>query len=524
MSPRRVSNFAILLLALLGAAAPASSAEPAPDTAALEMQAAFTALPESNPYRSLLLRYAALPAEDRKALGSWPDARDTPATGQPVRDINAGQRAFAAEVAAALRAATSASPLSHSDWPLLPNPKDPDNPAAITLPGVASLRALARIAARHADDLPPADALEIYAAVAQFGRQQRAGATLIEQLTGVATEGIAHAAASRRLNEFFAADLQRLSEAWENLASAPDNTEAVSGERDLFFRPIVEKLLLPGLRDLIASGATGEEPVSESSPAESDLARDHRLSGLMDLGGDERRIILENTRSGEHLNLRVGRPVQGVELLSLDFEKRVAVIRRGAEEALVHLETRRIVPRKSAGERLRAFFAGFDLIGDTGVGRHALVTALARARAHPDGAEGYARELLETYQAGIDRQVALAESARYPENLDLTEAEKSDPLLALAMPTIGRVCRTFNNSATAATMLQAAIRHRLGELGASVDPFAVPDPWAHDEKRPFRTERLPDGGFILRSAYEVQPDSPLTYKFAAPDAGFVRAR
>lgn len=43
-----------------------------------------------------------------------------------------------------------------------------------------------------------------------------------------------------------------------------------------------------------------------------------------------------------------------------------------------------------------------------------------------------------------------------------------------------------------------------------------------EEGRPFRTERLPDGGLILRSDFETSPGVPYTYKFAAPDAGFLR--
>lgn len=522
MPPYRRARLATLLLLALGAGGLSYAERPATDPAAIEMREAFAALPETNPYRDLLLRYAGLPAADRKALGDWPNSRDSLPPGQPAPELTAEQRALVAEFSAGLRAAAGAPPLSAADWPLRPNPNDPDNPAAIIMPGVAPLRALARLATHHADELPPAEAVDLYAAVAQFARQQRAGATLIEQLTGVASEGIAHAGAARRLGEFSAEDLQRLSAAWAALHPAPDNVHAVSGERELFFRPIVENILLPGLREMLASGATADDPFpAPGADAENSLSRDFRLSGLLDLGSDERRIILEDTKSGEHLSLRLGRAVEGVELLSLDFEQRVAHIRRGAEEATVHLATKRIVARQSAIEKLRRSFGVFDS-EENAPGRAALAAALARARAHPDGAEGYARELLAAYEAGIARQVALADSARYPEHLEPTEAEKSDPLLALMMPTIGRVCRTFNGSATATTMLQAAIHHRLGQLGAGADPAAARDPWADGEKTPFRTERLPDGGFILRSAYETEPGAPYTYKFAAPDAGFIR--
>lgn len=512
-----------LLAALLACAAPAQALRA---TSLADAQAALAAFPESNPYRAVLLRYTNLTDEDRKAINDWTDASDARPADQPAPTLTAAQSALVAEFSAALRDAAKAPRLTAEDWPLLPNPKDPDNPAAILIPTVGPMRQLARIAVRQADDLPAGEALDIYAAVARLGRQQRAGATLIEQLTGVAIEGIAQAGPARRLAEFSAEDLRRLSEAWLSLPPAPDHTHAVSGERDLFFRPIVEDMLLPGLREMLASGTTAEELFTGADkPTTADFTRDLRLSGLADLGGGERRVILENTRDGHSITLRPGSPVEGIELVSLDFEKRLAVIRSGSTEAVIHLESKRIVPRKSASARLREFFAGFDIFGEKGTGRTALEKALARARAHPDGAEGYARELLDTYQTGIDRQVALAASARYPENLGPTETEKADPLLALTMPTIGRVIRVFNGSATSGVMLQAAIQHRLGELGHD-HAGIIPDPWAStkDRSQPFQTERLPGGGFILRSAYETADRAPYTYKFAAPDAGFIRVQ
>jgi hypothetical protein len=516
----RLHRLALLLLATVCAVlAPTPLLHADPQTA--ELLTAFTALPESNPYRTVLLRYAELSPADRKAVSAWADHSDLHLTGESLPSLSSDQQALVIELATSLRAAASAPPASAEDWPLVPNPSDPDNPAAIILAGVGPIRQLARIATRHADELPPAEAIDTYAAIAQLGRQQRAGSTLIEQLNGVAIEGTAQSGPARRLAEFSADDLRRLSDTWQKLHATPDNTTAVSGERDLFFKPIVEKIIVPGLRDLLASGATGHE----SSPTEekdSESFQDLRLSGLVDLGRNERFIILEDTRTGHSFKLRPGASNEGIELISLDFERRLAIIRRAAAEAVIHLESKRIVPAKSAGDRLREFFAGFDILNDEGTGQASLIEALARARTHPDGPEGYARELLAAYQAGIDRQIAAASSARYPD-LEPTDAERSDPLLKLVMPTIGKLIRTFNGSATGHTMLHAAINHRLGQLQEGVDPLAHSDPWASGpDPVPFAVEPTPDGGFLLRSAYESAPGAPYTYKFAAPDAGFLR--
>ena len=493
---------------------------PAPARAAdAEKIAAFTALPNSNPYRDLLLRVENLPDADRQALNSWV----RPDEGAPAPVLSSDQLALTREIAAAVRAAASAPLATSDDWPLVPNPNAPDsftaNLTAISLVGVGSVRELARLATRTAAELPPAEAIETYAAVAQLGRQQRAGVTLIEQLTGVAIEGIAQAAAAERLGTFSAAELRQLSDRWNALHPVPSLEVAVAGERDLFFRPILENIIVPGLKALLADPAAGQS-VADPAP---DFTRDLRLSGLANLGDGEVRITLENSRTGASFTLRPDLPVEGIELLSLDFEQRLAVIRKGDQEAVIHLQSKAIVARKSAATRLREFFTGLEYLDDSIPGGTRLARTLDEVRAHPDGVDGYARDLLAAYQSGIDAQLALAASPLAPR----TEPELSpDPLIALTMPTIGKVARTLNNSATASVMLQAAINHRLGQLHESIDPFAATasDPWAEDKNTPFTYTPTPDGGFTLRSRYEVAPDAPYTYKFAAPDAGFVRIK
>lgn len=275
---------------------------------------------------------------------------------------------------------------------------------------------------------------------------------------------------------------------------------------------------VPGLRELLATNATGDEP--DSISPEADFTRHLRLSGLANLGEGELRISLENTRNGESFTLRLGSTVEGVELVSLDFEKRLAVIRQDAREAVIHLESKRIVPQKSAALRLREFFAVFDSMGGKDADLAALRQTLAAARAHPEGVDGYARDLLARYQSGIDQQLAVANSPGYPADLSASAAPGVDPILALAMPAIGKVARYLHNSATQSTMLQAAVQLRLRALGQS-DATPPADPWPGDGSA-FAVEKSPDGGFLLRSRYETRTGKPLTYKFAAPDAGFVR--
>ncbi len=505
----RLVSLLALLVCLLGSR-PASLAAPLTPLEAAE------AIPETNPYREILLRLEKLPADERKALGAWL----SPAPGQTAPTPTDEQRQFAVDIAAALRAAATAPRTTASDWPILPNPDDPDNPAAVTLPNVASLRELARLAAKSAETLPAADAGETYAAIAQLGRQQRSGATLIEQLVGVAIEGVAHTEVSKRLADFTAEDLRRISAAWDGLSPRPTNAEALGGERDLFFRPLLERIIVPGLREILADPEAGSVEAG-AAPGEG-FTRHLRLSALMDLGGGEHRIVLENTQTHESFALRPGVVVEGIELVSLDFDRRVAVIRHEKREAVIHLAARQIIERKDPARQLREMLDGLDNFNEAGSGKRTLEKLLSLVRRHPGGVDGYAKDLLVAYQAGIDRQLALAESAQIsPKNPE--PAASDDPLYALIMPTLGRVSRTLNNSATSATMLQAAIQHRLRALNKNADPLPFPDPWSKDKQDAFAFESTPDGGFVLRSRYELNPGQPLTYKFAAPDAGIVRS-
>ncbi|TAG32492.1 MAG: hypothetical protein EAZ36_02190 [Verrucomicrobia bacterium] len=476
-------------------------------------------LPASNPYRAPLLRFATLPPTDRSALRAWIEA-DPAAPADPLAprsSLSDSQRELATSLTSELVALASSPALTAAHWPLLPAPNDPENPAAIELPSVGLARELTRIVIKNADALPPSQAIDAYAAAAQLGRQQRGGATLIEELTGVAIENIAFTAAGRRLNDCSPADLKHLSEAWSKLGPLPSLTEALNGERDLFFRPMVERIIRPGLHALLAEGGDSTDPGS----ADVGFTRDLRLSALVDLGGGERQISLENTATKTTFTLRENATVEGILLVRLDFENRRAVIRRGTQEAEINLESKEIVERRHSSVQLREMLNGRDWLNGEGSGKKALDATLARARAHPGGVDAYCDELYIAAQQGIAAHANAAASARFQED---AVPPSDDPILALSLPMIGRLARSLNNSATSPIMLQAAIHYRLGALGVASDSPPPSDPWAEGEGAPFAREATPDGGFVLRSRYETGPDAPLSYKFAAPDADFVRAQ
>ncbi len=525
---------AFLLIALL--LAPGARAAPAGDSLAASAAVAaprdntlayLEGLPETNPYRAVLLRLHTLPAADRDALKAWSNGNQ--GKNEPAPSLTTEQQALAREFAADLVSLSAHPPTHAEDWPVLRDPADPDNPVSMLIPGVGLARDLARIAVKTGDTLPPEEAIAIYAATAQQGRQQRGGASLIEQVVGVAIENIAFAAAGRRLSEYSAADLQTLSAAWSALQPQPDNARAFAGERELFFVPIVNDFLRPGLAAILAEDTeTGANPAAQNEDPDAGFTRHLRLSGLADLGDGERRISLENTATGTTFTIAEGKSTDGIELASLDFEKHEAVIRRGSCEAVIHLESKRIVERDrghghaAAAARLRRMFNASTGMTDTEEGQKLLNTIVESARRHPGGADGYADELLDTYQRLFDAQLAAADSPMVPANPPARPGS-DDPLIKLILPSLDRVGRTFNGSATSPTMLQAAIHHRLAELGAASPDAGPVDPWNADGS-PFSYEATPGGGFLLRSRYEMDSGKPLTYKFAAPDAGFVRPK
>lgn len=502
----------LLVLALVGAASPLPAA---PNLTAIS---AFEKLPVSNPYRAPLLRLESLPDADRTALKAWHN--HLPESDEPTPTLTADQQALVAELRQSLIETAANTPLDSCAWPLETDPKNPFNPASLIIEGIGSRRELARLAVKSADGLPADQAIDTYAAIAQMGRQQRAGRTLIEQLTGVAIESIALHDAARRLDEYSPEGLAKLSDALTALHAPPSNAEALAGERDVFFLPVLERVIVPGLHALLADpAAAGDSEKTDDSDADENPFHDLRLSGLVRIGPGDEQVSIENTATGETITLRPGRPVEGLELVSIDFEQHRALLRRGDHEALVDLRTKRVTDLARAARHLREMYRGFDILSGEGKGEAALAEALALVRAHPEGVDGYARDLLARYQAGIDRQLSLADSPVFPPSIE--EAPSDDPLLALTMPTLGRVCRTFNHAATYPAIFQAAIHHRLARAGVSSPRPAPADPWSEDGAA-FSAEETPDGGLILRSRYEAQPGAPLTYKFAAPDAGYQR--
>ena len=465
-------------------------------------------LPESNPYRAVLERYAALPEDVRNRVSEWSSPSENAAASKA---LDQADQALVDELASALVAAAK-EPLPAHAWKPVPAPETKEDFFSINIPAVAPLRNLGRLAVKAAEDLPSGESLEVYAAVARFGRGHRGADTIVHQLTGVALEGIAMAAATRRLNEYSPEELRQLGEVWRALPPPPSLEAALNVERDGMFRPMLDRFLRPALHALLAL----HEDAESDSPT---FTRNLRLAGLLDLGGGERRISLENVAEQTHFSLKEGQMVDGIELLSLDFEKRQALIRRGHREAVINLESKEIVERRPDPEELRRRLGGLGMVSSSYDETVIEARWLERVRSHPRGIDGCIEDLVASYDRELARQIAHASRPIPPDKADDTA---EDSILQTTTSTLGAIARTFQGAHTQSAMLDAAIHHRLVQLGAADSASAPADPWSDDGKG-FDLQPASDGaGFILASRYQVRPGQPVTYKFAAPDAGFIR--
>jgi hypothetical protein len=465
-------------------------------------------LPEANPYRAVAIRWLSLPESDRKVLSDWMSPGDSEESAPAAPDES--QQQVARDLANDLAAAAKTGAIQSQLWPAKPNPKDPDNPVMILIPDVGTWQALARITVKVADTSPPAEAIPLYAATARFGRDIRSGPTLIQGLTSIAIEGIASAGAARRLGTFSPQELELLSSTWRQLPAPAGIEHAMQSERDVFFIPLLERIILPGLLALQAEGID-----SFDAPASSEVSstlKNLRLSGLIAADG-EQLIHLENITTGHSFSVTNRRPAEGVQLIRFDAKAGRAWMRVNGTPAVLDLQSKQFVSARDDIIRLRKFL-GEDMGNESS---EKIPEWVRRALAHPDGPEGYAVDLIEEYDRRMTEQVRSAQQNKNPPPVAIDTP--TDPLLAIIMPTFNRVARTMNAASLQPTMLEAAIRHRLGQ------PGAIPsDPWAGGEEKsaPFTFEKTPDGGFVLRSVYENRPGEPYSYKFATPDAGVYR--
>ena len=289
----------------------------------------------------------------------------------------------------------------------------------------------------------------------------------------------------------------------------PDPRRALENERDVSLAYLIETQLRPALRELLGESSAGPNAGTTTS-----FTRDLRLSGLIDHGDGEIAVCLENAATKESFSLSSRHPAHDIRLERIDFERREAIIQRGRRQALIHLETKTIteIGFAPAADALKSLEGMFGLFRDKPDAEKRRTEWLAKVRAHPGGIEGYLSDLLAANDAYYENAFASARSA--DASASPPPPLPDDPVLNAITPTVGNFLRGQEGARLHATMLQAAIQHRLNESGAaSASPPA--DPWAENEE-PFALDPLPGGAVRLRSRYEVRDGQPAVFEFGTP--------
>jgi hypothetical protein len=264
--------------------------------------------------------------------------------------------------------------------------------------------------------------------------------------------------------------------------------------------------LLPSLKALEAELKSDGAPVA--------FTQGFRLSGMADLGRGESWISLENELTGQYLRLREGETVEGFTLVFADFKKRRARLRHAdGGEAILDLRSKRITEIAPLA-RLKETYAA--VLGDAEA--TAFLDKLVRElSAHPEGAEGYLRDIMNTTEHAIAHTVAQARKPKFADIQPWPELEQSNPFTNMAYGAFDKVTRNAVEKSTAEQMFLSALQLRRAALGGPPAQPA-PDPFS-SSGTPFAYEATEDGGFILRSEFETRADTPLRYKFGAADAG-----
>ncbi len=139
------------------------------------------------------------------------------------------------------------------------------------------------------------------------------------------------------------------------------------------------------------------------SPDQS-FARTIRLSALYEVEGGQLRVGLVNSRNNDSFFLSVGESYDGIELVSASFEEEEAVLRSGAEMAIIKLKDGTVEPitPQQHDERARTRQSSYE---DR---RRARQEALERRRAEPPPEPRLTGEELEQhlkeYQMEVIRQ------------------------------------------------------------------------------------------------------------------------
>lgn len=475
-----------------------------------DQAASYHVLPSDHPYRAVLEHWESGSAERRGALFAWAQAEAAgtrPAPSAP--GLSESDRQWLSQLGTALAASAGTRPTA--TWPLIPDAQDPDDPSKIGSPYLVPVVCLMQTMSAYAGQASPEEGLSVAIGLAHLGRDLASSSTVLNRLVGHAVEEHAAAVVAKRINDFNPDQLQRIGEAWDALPSLPALDETLRGERQ-FFKTAVDRVYRPGLKAWLDPAPRAD---GEASPEDS-AALDLRLSAMIG-SGSERIIGLEDHDQQTSFLLREGETVNGVTLVSIDFARQRASLRVRGREATLDLTSKRIVASPAVGrEELVRLLSGVDDPQRRREAEETIARTLDKIRAHPRGLDGYLEDLERAFDQLTADHLLAAETPRLREARPI---EIDDPLLQPCR-FLFSLFRGVQQSELIGPMVRAGVALRRAEMkGETMEPAI--DPWGEPGQR-LQWEKTPEGGFLLRSVYEVGPEGGSTFRFGHPKSGWVK--
>jgi hypothetical protein len=350
------------------------------------------------------------------------------------------------------------------------------------LAGARRLVAAANWEAARTVSNSPARAVQLWLGNLALSRYVASDSVLIAQLVAIASEGKSYEQMARWLPDLPAPELSLLADGLVRKEPETRWQRAMTGER--------EHLVGWMLNRLIAGARSNAAAVRAESPAATTnrLARDLRLSSLLQIEGEPIRIGLDDAVGNRSYWLSPGQSENGVTLVSADYGHNEAVVARDGETAIVHLEGLGIVPVEISlsQEQIRDFASLFGAgAADVGDGGDLSMKV--------GGPRGIVRDLMELQN--IEDEWGAWSGWKSPEDLRVAEESakrRLGPMGEAVLVPLATVYETLFAAEVREQMMRAAIGLRQEDLEALTD---YPDP---TDGKPFEVRPV-SGGYELVS-------------------------
>lgn len=445
-------------------------------------------LPETNPYRDLLLDVQSLSEADATALLAWGNGDRHEAEALPTTLKTSVDR-----LTAKMRA-TQSKTTQLGDWPLRGDEKRTVSQKGIPFQPV---RILARVMVRASDEMPAKEAVDVWLALIQFGRNFADERTLVSSMMAVVLENAAFEPMRRRCGELSPDDLLRLARGKAALRPSQALPDIFENERELLFIPAVDQEYLPALRLLVDE--KNKQSVSAFERVE--------VRGIIGLVGGRGQISLRERGTGRAFAVGSGEMVAGFELVSFDLEERTAIIRHAGREAKVDLSNNKITVDRPELHSLKMLFWSLE----TGPGTDEDLQRLAEQVVQQGGPESHIAYAKHEYARVVRAVLALA--AR-PTETEPETLPRSDSMIAdTVAKAFYKIARLHTGCRVRDRMLDRAIQIWQEKAG---DPTTAPvtDPWAEPGTL-FKEEAMEDGGIRITSRFEKAVGSAISCEFPA---------